>query len=125
MFNADPDDPIVDDLASYFAAQNVRVGAASTASGAPEIAALSDAETVLETVAVPTLRELVGGAPTEPDGVGVDDAAYEPVLEHLKETTFTSYDREQLFYASREIEDRARRVGTGTSRPASHSGSAP
>ena len=114
VFNAGPEDPIVGELASYFAAQNVRVTGASTASGAPEIAVLSGAETVLATVAVSTLRELVGGAPTDPDGVGINDTAYEPVLEHLKETTFTSYDREQLLYASREIEDRARRVGTGT-----------
>lgn len=37
----------------------------------------------------------------------------EPVLDHLEETLFTSYSIKQMFMASREIEDRAWRVGSG------------
>ncbi|OYR41867.1 DICT sensory domain-containing protein, partial [Halorubrum sp. Eb13] len=37
----------------------------------------------------------------------------EPILDHLDETMFTSYSREDMVAASREIEDRAWRVGDG------------
>jgi DICT domain-containing protein len=36
------------------------------------------------------------------------------LLEHLDETMFTSWDTRQMVAASREIEDRAFRVGSGT-----------
>jgi len=103
------------ELASFFSAQNVTVGAERTASGRPaDVAVLSDRDRVLAVVDVAMLRELVAGVPTGPDGIGTADGAYETVLSHLKETTFTSYEREQLLYASREIEDRARRTRGGT-----------
>jgi len=71
---------------------------------------LSSVESVLAVVSTDLLWDLVGGGPSAA-AEGVGDAAFEPVLEHLKETTFTSYDSEQMVYSSREIEDRARRVG--------------
>ncbi|MEF8813800.1 MAG: DICT sensory domain-containing protein [Halovenus sp.] len=104
-----------EELASFFATQNVAISAERTASGRPEdVAVLSDRDRVLAVVDVPMLRELVTDVPTGPGNVGIADGAYEAVLGHLKETTFTSYDREQLLYASREIEDRARRTRGGT-----------
>ena len=54
------------------------------------------------------------GVPTATGDFGINDGEYERLLGHLKETTFTSSDTEQLVYASREIEDRARRTGRGT-----------
>jgi len=36
-----------------------------------------------------------------------------PLLDHLDETLFTSYSIEDMFMASREIEDRAWRIGSG------------
>jgi DICT domain-containing protein len=113
LFNLD-DPSVAEDLASLFRAQNLRIRTARTASGRPrELAVLGWASDVLAIVDVAKLRELAGTVPTARD-VGIADSEYADVLRHLKETTFTSYDREQLLYASREIEDRARRVGAGT-----------
>lgn len=115
LCNVDAADPIADDLAAYFETQNVRIATARTASGAPsDLAVLSTSEEVLAVVDVDTLRDLMADVPAGSGGTGVGDAAHERILGHLKETTFTSYDTEQLLYASREIEDRARRVGGGT-----------
>jgi len=113
LFNLD-DPSVAGELASLFETQNLRIGTARTASGRPrEVAVLSSASGVLAVVAVAELRELVSGVPTAAD-VGIADSEYADVLRPLKETTFTSYDKEELLYASREIEDRARRVGSGT-----------
>lgn len=115
LFNIDPQDPIPDTLRTYFETQNVEITVRRTASDAPrDIAVLSDATGVLALVDLSTLRELTETDHTGSDGVGIADAPYESILRNLKETTFTSYDTEQLLYASREIEDRARRVGQGS-----------
>jgi len=115
LFNCDPDDPVADELAAYFRTQNVRLRTETTSSGRPTgVAVLSDRDRVRSIVSVSTLKELLDGVPPGADAVGIADGEYEPILEHLKETTFTSYDTEQMLYASREIEDRARRVRGGT-----------
>jgi DICT domain-containing protein len=115
LFNVDPTDTILEELGTYFQTLNVRVSAERTASGAPEdIAVLSNATEVLAVVDVASLRELLEDVPTGAGDLGIADREYESVLRHLKETTFTSSDTEQLLYASREIEDRARRVGRGS-----------
>lgn len=113
LFNLD-DTSVAGELASLFQTQNLRIGTARTASGRPrEIAVLSSASGVLAVVDIAELRELVSSVPTARD-VGIADSEYADVLQHLKETTFTSHDKEKLLYASREVEDRARRVGRGT-----------
>jgi hypothetical protein len=115
LFNVDPSDPIVGELTAFFETQNVRITSDRTPSGTPaDIAVLSTRSEVLTVVDLALLRELITHSPAGTDDVGVVDTEYEAVLGHLKETTFTSYDEEQMFYASREIEDRAHRVGHGT-----------
>lgn len=115
LFNIEPTDPVPDTLRTYFETQHVEITVRQTASGAPrDVAVLSDATGVLTLVDVSTLREITETDHTGSDGVGIADATYESVLRHLKETTFSSHDTEQLLYASREIEDRARRVGGGS-----------
>jgi DICT domain-containing protein len=42
-----------------------------------------------------------------------DRASARPILDHLDETMFTSYDTKDMVAASREIEDRAWRLGKG------------
>jgi len=114
LFNCDSGGSIADDLAEYFRTQNVRIRTETTSSGRPaDVAILSNRESVLSVVTVSTLEELLDGVATDRDAPGVADVRYEPVLGHLKETTFTSHDTAQMLYASREIEDRARRVGEG------------
>lgn len=115
LVNCDSADSIAEDLESYFQSQNVRISTATTASGRPaDVVVLSRREGVLSVTSSSTLRELLREVPTGDDSPGFADAKYEPILGHLKETTFTSYETEQMLAASREIEDRAYRVGTGT-----------
>jgi DICT domain-containing protein len=115
LFNVDPTDTVHENLRSYFTTQNVRIVADRTASGKPEdVAVLSNATEVLALVDVASLRTLLEDVPTGSGQFGIADGAYETILRHLKHTTFTSYETEQLLYASREIEDRARRVGQGS-----------
>jgi DICT domain-containing protein len=49
-------------------------------------------------------------APNAPE---FEEGSYRPILDHLDETMFTSYDTGQMVAASREIEDRAWRLGKG------------
>jgi DICT domain-containing protein len=115
LFNVGDDDRLAAHLSDFFETQNVRISTAGTASGRPaEIAVLSAIDGVLAVLEVSHLRQLVTETNVGSDGIGFADTEYEDILKHLKETTFTSTDRSQLLYASREIEDRARRVGTGT-----------
>jgi hypothetical protein len=111
VFNAGDADRLRRELAASFETQNVRVTARRTTSGRPtDVAVLSGADGVLEVLDAALLRDLLDH---DPAGLGVADAAYADLLRHLKETTFTSYDTERMLYTSREIEDRARRVGRG------------
>jgi len=114
IFNAAPEDPIDERLETLFETQNLRITTTRTSSGQPPVAVLSDQDGVLETVSLSTLRAVADHNPGRTNALGVADAGYDRLLAHLKETTFTSYDTEQMLYASREIEDRARRVGSGT-----------
>jgi hypothetical protein len=115
LLNVNPTDGIHEELEAFFETQNVRMTVDRTVSGKPEgVAVLSNATGVLAIVYVSTLRGLLEDVSTGTGDLGTADREYESVLRHLKETTFTSRDTEQLLYASREIEDRARRVGRGS-----------
>lgn len=114
LFNTEPGSPVEDRLVSLFETQNVDIVTKRTSSGKPTIAVLSGRDEVLAVVDISMLRALTEQVSAGPDSTGFADAEYEDILGNLKETTFTSYDAEQLLYASREIEDRARRVGGGT-----------
>lgn len=114
LFNAGPEGQICQKIEAFFQTQNVRVTTAQTASSRPEIGVLTAGRTVLTVVEIATLRELVNGVGSGSRHLGVADTAYSEVLSHLKETTFTSCSTEDMLYASREIEDRARRRGAGT-----------
>ncbi|WP_254822363.1 DICT sensory domain-containing protein [Haloglomus halophilum] len=48
------------------------------------------------------------------EGAELDSEVRHPILDHLDETMFTSYDTRQMVAASREIEDRAWRLGEGS-----------
>jgi len=115
LVNLNSRDSLPQWLADYFETYNVRIRTAHTSSGKPhDIAVLSTSDTVLSVITAATLRDLLMNVPRTTSGFGIADGGYADILRHLKETTFTSYDAEQLLYVSREIEDRARRVGAGT-----------
>ena len=123
VFNADP--AVTDELREYFADRNVRIVGDQTASGPEEFAVLArDGEFVTAVTVDDLLPHRDGGEPGSGDDSGGTERAEgepdraegrvgKPVLDHLDETMFTSYSREDMVAASREIEDRAWRVGDG------------
>ncbi|WP_135819714.1 DICT sensory domain-containing protein [Halostella litorea] len=114
VFNPDPDGDVAGDLRSYFADRNVAVETEATESGRPAgFAVLYRGETFLTATSTDALRDLMTDLPDGESGLGVDDSAHADLLRYLKEATFTSYDVPGMVTASREIEDRAWRVGDG------------
>ena len=116
VFNPDPETEadVVEELSAFFRHQNVAVRGEETPSGRPEsFAVLSLDELFLAAVSLGDLEEMMTSAPAGPGGLGIDDSAYHDVLQYLKETTFTSYSKSQMVTVSKEIEDRAWRVGNG------------
>jgi hypothetical protein len=116
VFNADP--AVTDELREYFADRNVRIVDDQTASGPEEFAVLARDGEFVTAVTVDDLLSGSGGDGTEgAEGERGDPGSGarvgRPVLDHLDETMFTSYSREDMVAASREIEDRAWRVGDG------------
>jgi len=120
VFNADP--AVTDELREYFADRNVRIVDDQTASGPEGFAVLARDGEFVTAVTVDELlpRPNGDGEGKSEDGVagqedegGTAKRVGKPVLDHLDETMFTSYSREDMVAASREIEDRAWRVGDG------------
>lgn len=106
------DADVVTQLREYFADRNVRVRGEQTPSGKPvEFVTLSHEGEVLTAAGLSDLRRMLDG---EPASLGLRDRPYQPILDHLDDTMFTSWDVGQMVTASREIEDRAFRVGSGT-----------
>jgi len=110
VFNAD--ESVAEEFRDRFADRNVTVATESTPSGKPgEFVTLSENGEVLTATGISDLRELLDG---EESVIGLGDSPYRPILDHMDETMFTSWSIEQMVAASREIEDRAWRVGEGT-----------
>ena len=107
-FNADD---AVETLREQFHDRNLTVAAERTPSGRPESFTVLSADGEFVTAA--PVEEVIEAtdARTDPE---FGDETYRPVLDHLDETMFTSYDIGQMVAASREIEDRAWRIGEGT-----------
>jgi hypothetical protein len=111
VFNADPS--VASELREHFADRNIRIVEERTDGGPDAYAVLSRDGAFVTAVPV---SELLGAGESS-DG---DDSAAggrrrvgQPILDHLDETMFTSYSRGDMVAASREIEDRAWRVGDG------------
>ncbi|SDY15249.1 DICT sensory domain-containing protein [Halopenitus persicus] len=111
-----------DELAETFADRNLVVTEA-TLPGAPDrFAVLARDDEFVTAVAVDDLLSPAGTAPedtpseettSEKTSPKFDRRSYAPVLDALDETTFTSYSKRKMVAASREIEDRAWRIGSG------------
>lgn len=107
---AEPD--IVEALRTTLSDRNVEIRSETTESGRPRNSAVLEMDgIVLATIDIESLESLL--ETTDTDRLGFDTDDYDDVLRHLRETTFTSYDRGQMLEATREIEDRAFRVGHG------------
>lgn len=108
VFNADEAD--VATLREQFRDRNLTVTEADTDSGRPAAFAVLAEDGAFVTAAA--VEDVI--APAAETDPAFDDESYSPILDHLDETMFTSYDIEQMVAASREIEDRAWRIGSGT-----------
>jgi hypothetical protein len=104
----DPDPGVVDALREHFADRNLAIRATETAADPANYAVLSRGEEFLTAIDV---ADVLAG----PTGVSSALAreTYDPVLDELDETMFTSYDTARMEAASTEIEDRAWRFGRG------------
>lgn len=119
VFNADP--AVTESLRAHFADRNIRIVDAEAAAGPENYAVLERDGAFVTAVTVEELLPQSG--PEDASEVESDsgdrggDASRrrvgEPILDHLDETLFTSYSRADMVAASREIEDRAWRVGDG------------
>ncbi|MFC6757631.1 MULTISPECIES: DICT sensory domain-containing protein [Haloarcula] len=108
VFNADG--AVTDDLRDRFADRNVRVVRETTGSGRPgEFLTLSDADGVYAATDIDSFYDSLD----DRERVLGEDAGHS-LLDHLDETLFTSWSIERMVAASREIEDRAWRVGEGS-----------
>lgn len=104
IFNTAPE--TLATIQERFADRNIDVIAEQTARGPQEYVVLSKDGAFITAVSVDTLFD----STADEEG----GRSYRPILDHLDETMFTSYDTSQMVSASREIEDRAWRIGSGT-----------
>lgn len=108
VVNASPS--VVADVRERFADRNLRVTATSTADGRPgEFVTLSDDGAVVTATDLDSFLATLSGRerPPGPETRGA-------IFEHIDETLFTSWAIDRMVTASREIEDRAWRVGQGS-----------
>jgi hypothetical protein len=75
-------------------------------------------------MALEKLETLLEPPITRPESIGTLSEVYQALFDVFDETVFTALTRRQLLAASREIEDRAYRVGHGTFRVGFQSGAA-
>lgn len=104
VFDTDP--AVAEALADHFADRNLAIVDERTTHGPSGYAVL---ERDGEFVTAVSTGELLPSSNERADG----DRVGEPILDRLEETLFTSYAHADMVAASREIEDRAWRVGDG------------
>jgi len=105
------EDATVDQLRDQFRDRNLVVASARTDDDLAPFAVLSKGG---EFVTGANMDEVLMPTDAEDTEPGFDAPAHSPILDHLDETMFTSYDTGQMVAASREIEDRAWRIGRGS-----------
>jgi Sensory domain in DIguanylate Cyclases and Two-component system len=98
----------VTDLRERFADRNLTVEVGTATGGPDRFAVLSRGGECVSATGIEALL-----ADPDAEQAGFQSDPYRPILDHLDETLFTSYDRGEMLAASREIEDRAWRVGRG------------
>lgn len=101
---------LIEDVREYLDSQNVEVIHEVSGNPEEEGAILKAGQDIVARVSLDAVRALIDPQIVRRLGESVP---YEPLLEALSDTTFTSYDRRQMLSASREIEDRAWRQGFG------------
>mgnify|MGYP002760767406 FL=1 len=105
-FNSD--DETVGSLRTQFGDRNLTVRSETTDTGPDSYVVLSRESEFVTAASIADV--LADRNDTTPE---FESEAYRPILDHLDETMFTSYDIQQMIAAPREIEDRAWRLGKG------------
>ena len=105
------DDP---DVEAYFDGRNVAVETRSLPGDVDGFVVVHDHEGFVGAIAIETLRELLEPPVPRPWDPAILSEGYRTLFEILENSVFVSLDRGQLLSASREIENRAWRVGRGT-----------
>jgi DICT domain-containing protein len=95
-------------LREHFADRNLSIERAESDAGPRNYAVLSRDDDFLAAIDVGDVLGAVSGVTP-----GFTKESYEPVLDELDETLFTSYDTDRMVAASKEIEDRAWRRAAG------------
>ena len=104
----------VTELAAHFATRNVTVEERHIRSGREGFVVVKSDDGPQRTVPLAAIRTLLqGGRPTDWRTIPKDADSASAVV-GLSELTFRSFDRTQMLYTSREIEERAYRVGRGS-----------
>lgn len=106
VFNADSD--ATADLRERFADRNLIVTEGTAMDGPDEYVVLSKGEEFITAASLDDVRN-----PSQETEPHFGEERRHAILDHLDETMFTSYDAKQMVAASREIEDRAWRIGAG------------
>ena len=105
------------DLGAQLAAYNVDVTHRPLPSRGPDPFLVIEADgEFVGAISLSDLSTLFAPPVVRPDDVGDLSEGYRALFEALDNTLFTSMNRRELLAVSREIEDRAYRVGTGTLR---------
>lgn len=102
------------DLADLLATRNVTIAIRPLPPGGPDpFVVIHDGEEFVGVLPLGDLESLLAPPVVRPGDPEDLSAGYRALMEAVDETLFAALDRRRLLAASREIEDRAHRVGTG------------
>jgi len=101
-------DSVVDDLREQYEDRHLTIDTRTLPEEPEQFAILSREDAFVTAVSLDDIYRPPETAQSAATGV-----ERSPILDHLDETLFTSYSIEEMFMASREIEDRAWRIGSG------------
>lgn len=102
------------DVLDFFDGRNVSIETRPLPGTEAGFVVVHDHDGFVGAIALETLRELLEPPIPRPWDPTILSAGYRTVFEILENATFFAMDRKQLLLASREIENRAWRVGWGT-----------
>ena len=103
-------------IAEQFAARNATVERRPLPDGSEGFVVVHEEGEFAGSIAIEGLARLLSPPLVRPWDEMLVSEGYRALFEALDETLFTSFDRRQLLFTTREIEERAWRVGQGTLR---------
>ncbi|WP_435360325.1 hypothetical protein [Haloarchaeobius sp. DFWS5] len=114
LCNVDPESQFVADVAALFADRDLTVRVDRPAGDAPVFATLTGPDEFHTVLTADELHDLLDEPQPTADGLSVTGGSLDGLLSRLDRTTVTDADVDNLVAMSREIADRAFRVGDGS-----------